>query len=137
MNSDMDRLLAYRNYLAAEDHLDELINKAESSDEKIALRILKAEVIICRDRIMPEEKDSRYHCLVKHLATAYEACREVCKAENTADNNAVMSLTYEALIDALQRLWGRDIEICERCKKDESGRVQEESSADAPATIES
>ena len=80
MNEDLDRLLAYRNFLAAEDHLDELLYSPASSEEQTFLTGLKNEIEYLRDDVMPKETDKNYHCVVKHLSTAYEACREVAKA---------------------------------------------------------
>lgn len=125
MNSDMDKLLAYRNFLAAEDHLDELINKAENSDEKFKFEMLQVTVEALRSHVMPPEVDPRLHCVVKHLSVAYEACREINKAERTEQHGNLQSICYEALTDALELLWGRKINVCERCTYG-TGRVQEE-----------
>lgn len=114
-NSDTDAVLAYRNFLAAEDHLDELIYHATSREEELRLKQMEHDTIFLRDSIMPPEVDSTKHCLVKHYATAYEAVRERWKALQTEELYWHKRLAYELLTDALEMLWGRKINICERC----------------------
>lgn len=135
MNEDLDRLLAYRNFLAAEDHLDELIGGIHSQEEGNFLMGIKNEIEFLRDDVMPKEVNKDYHCVVKHVATAYEACREVAKAtHNELDINRARA-TRDLLIGLLERLWGRRIITCERCK-DAARRVQAESAGDSTKTTD-
>lgn len=113
--SDMDAVLAYRNLLAAEDHLDELIFRATSSEEKFILRAMLADTVNLRDEIMPAEADSTKHCLVKHYAIAYEAIRERWKDLLTDELYWAKRHAYDLLVNALEMLWGRSIITCERC----------------------
>lgn len=134
MNEDLDRLLAYRNFLAAEDHIDELLYSPSSSEEQALLTGLKNEIEYLRDGVMPKETDKNYHCVVKHLSTAYEACREVAKAtHNELDINRANAC--RGLLNAvLEKLWGREITKCERCKF--YGRIQEKSADDSAETFD-
>lgn len=116
--SDMDAVLAYRNYLAAEDHLDELIVRATTSQERIALEAMLDLTIELRDEIMPAEADPTKHCLVKHYAAGYEAVRERWKALRTEELYWAKKHAYDLLIDALEMLWDRTIITCERCNYD-------------------
>lgn len=115
MNSDMDAVMAYRNYLAAEDHLEELIRHASTSEEKAKLEQMEADTIYLRDHVMPPEADSFKHCLVKHYSAAYEGMREKWKANRTEELREQKQIAYDLLIDALEMLWGRKINVCERC----------------------
>lgn len=115
MNESMDRLLAYRNFLAAEDHLDELLYSPHNQEEQIFLDGVKEEIEQLRSVIMPEEVNKEYHCLVKHVATAYEACREVHKASELVDDLEIAKRTQTLLYELLEHLWGRKIVNCERC----------------------
>lgn len=114
MNEDLDRLLAYRNFLAAEDHLDELIGGIHSQEEGNFLMGIKNEIEFLRDDVMPKEVDKDYHCVVKHVATAYEACREVAKATHDELDINRARATRDLLIGLLEKLWGRRIITCER-----------------------
>ena len=134
MNSDLDKVLAYRNFLAAEDHLDEIMSNPESSEERAFCTMLKGSIINLRDRIMPAEKNPQFHCVVKHLATAYEACREVAKQDDSAEADENSRLAYELLVYALEKLWDREVITCERCKKD--GRIQTEDGSSSTSTID-
>lgn len=125
MTEIMDRALAYRNMLAAEDHILELLQEADI-DDSLYLRGFLLELRSVRDRVMkPVEKDSRYHCLVKHLCTAYEACVEVAKATGDSNDEILVSIVDEMVREALERLSGRNITYCERCRS--NGGLQEES----------
>ena len=134
MNEDLDRLLAYRNFLAAEDHLDELIGGIHSQEEGNFLMGIKNEIEFLRDDVMPKEVDKDYHCVVKHVATAYEACREVAKATHDELDINRARATRDLLIGLLEKLWGRRIITCERCK-DAARRVQAEGAGDSAETI--
>ena len=134
MNEDLDRLLAYRNFLAAEDHLDELIGGSHSQEEGNFLMGIKNEIEFLRDDVMPKEVDKDYHCVVKHVATAYEACREVAKATHDELDINRARATRDLLIGLLEKLWGRRIIACERCK-DAARRVQAEGARDSAETI--
>lgn len=114
-SSDMDAVLAYRNYLAAEDHLDELLHRASTLDEKLALEGLMEDTIALRENIMPAEADATRHCLVKHYAAGYEAVRERWKDTRTEQDWWNKKYAYDLLITALEMLWGRKIILCERC----------------------
>lgn len=113
--SDIDAVLAYRNYLAAEDHLDELIFRATTSEERRNLEAMLDEVIYIRDNIMPSENDPTKHCLVKHFAVGYEAVRERWKDKRTEELYYLKKHAFDLLIDALEMVWGRKIITCERC----------------------
>lgn len=113
--SDMDAVLAYRNLLAAEDHLDELYARATTSEDKCNLEAMLEDTIALREVVMPKEANPIYHCLVKHYATAYEAAREVWKDTRTAGAWWAKTDAYNLLITALEMLWGRKIITCERC----------------------
>ena len=128
MKEDLDRLLAYRNFLAAEDHLDELLYSPASSEEQSFLTGLKNEIEYLRDDVMPKEVNKDFHCVVKHLSTAYEACREVAKATHDELDINRANACRGLLNTVLEKLWGRKITTCERCK---DGRIQEESSRDS------
>lgn len=133
MKEDLDRLLAYRNFLAAEDHLDELLYSPESSEEQSFLTGIKNEIEFLRDDVMPKEINRDFHCVVKHLSTAYEACREVAKATHEDLDINRANACRGILISVLERLWGRKIITCERCHL--HGGIQEESSGDTPTAF--
>lgn len=116
MNEDLDRLLAYRNFLAAEDHLDELLGGASSLEEERFLEGIKNEIEYLRDDVMPKEVNKDFHCVVKHIATAYEACREVAKATHEELDINRARATRDLLITLLEKLWDRKVITCERCK---------------------
>lgn len=140
MNEDLDRLLAYRSFLAAEDHVSELLYSPESAEQKAYLQGVKNELEYLRDDVMPAEVNKEYHCLVKHLATAYEACREVAKATHDELDEYRAEATQRLLIGLLEKLWGRKIVTCERCgvkEDDESRGIQEEGIGDIAATFNS
>lgn len=132
MNEDLDRLLAYRNFLAAEDHLDELLYSPSSSEELSFLTGLKNEIEYLRDDIMPKEVDKEFHCVVKHLSVAYEACREVAKVTHDELDINRANACRGLLITVLEKLWGRKVNKCERCK---DGGIQEESTRDTSETF--
>lgn len=133
MNEDLDRLLAYRNFLAAEDHLDELLYSPATSEEQAFLTGLKNEIEYLRDDVMPKEVNKDFHCVVKHLSTAYEACREVAKATHDELDINRANACRGLLNTVLEKLWGRKITICERCK---DGRIQEEGAGDSAETFD-
>lgn len=114
-SSDMDAVMSYRHYLAAEDHLDELIFRATTSQEKAALKAMQDDVIYLRDHIMPPEADPLKHCLVKHFAAGYEGARERWKDIQDEETYYNKKIAYDLLIDALEMLWERKIITCERC----------------------
>lgn len=129
MNEDLDRLLAYRNFLAAEDHLDELLYGPKTIEEEAFLTGLKNEIEYLRDDVMPKEVDKNFHCVVKHLSLAYEACREVAKATHEDLDINRANACREILITVLEKLWGRKIVTCERCgvkEENGTGGIQEE-----------
>lgn len=126
MNESLDRLLAYRNFLAAEDHLEELYYDAASEDEQKFLEGIKNEVEYLRDDVMPAEVDKKYHCLVKHIATAYEACREVSKATHDELDLQRTKATQSLLRQLLERLWDRKVITCERCGVEAVSEDEEE-----------
>lgn len=128
MKEDLDRLLAYRNFLAAEDHLDELLYSPATSEEQAFLTGLKNEIEYMRDDVMPREVNKDFHCIVKHLSIAYEACREVAKATHDELDINRANACRGLLNTVLEKLWGRKIITCERCK---DGRIQEESEGDS------
>ena len=134
MNEDLDRLLAYRNFLAAEDHLDELLYSPASSEEQTFLTGLKNEIEYLRDDVMPKEVNKDFHCVVKHLSTAYEACREVAKATHDELDINRANACRGLLNTVLEKLWGREITKCERCKL--YGGIQEESTGDSTEDID-
>lgn len=113
--SDMDALLMYRNLLAAEDHLEELDFRAEDSASQATAKGIMYDTITLRDRVMPPEVNPEYHCVVKHLAAAYEASREIWKAKKDLHSWWNKKYAYDLLCDALSELWGRRIMKCERC----------------------
>ena len=122
----MDRLLAYRNLLCAEDHLDEIIDSAHTSGEADSLKNLRIAIEGIRSNLGFIEVDPRYHCLTKHLATAYEAAREVAKATHSESDRATADLLRTYLRVSLEKLIGAPIENCGRCKteeQNESGNV--------------
>lgn len=131
----MDRLLAYRNLLCAEDHIDEIRSSADS-EELRKLEIFKRIIEHTRSALMPPEADKRYHCVVKHLATAYEAMREVYKVSDNELDDAHAIIIRDIMLECLERLWGYKPITCERCgnegetnehndqnKKDDDGRT--------------
>lgn len=129
MDETIDRYFAYRNLLACEDHLAELLMGPESAEERAMLEGMLNEVRYLRDDIIPDEANKKYHCIVKHLCAAYEAALEVSKATqedlDALRANALRSLLYQAI----EKLIGRKIVLCERCgvKEDHGIRgVQEE-----------
>ena len=126
MKEDMDRLMVYRNLLAAEDHLDELYSKA-TVDECMFLDGIKNETEAARDMVMPKEINKEFHCLVKHYAAAYEGAREVYKVTKSTEDSAVVDMTRGLLNACLEKLWGRKLVTCERCGvEDGTGDVQRE-----------
>jgi len=116
MNEDLDRLLAYRNFLAAEDHLDELLGGLASTEDEAFITGIKNEIEYLRDDVMPKEVNKDFHCVVKHIATAYEACREVAKATHEELDITRAKACRELLVTLLEKLWGREVITCERCK---------------------
>ena len=130
MSEDLDRLLAYRNFLAAEDHLDELLGGVHSTEEESFLTGIKNEVEYLRDDIMPKEVNKDFHCVVKHIATAYEACREVAKATHEDLDIERAKAVRSLLVTLLEKLWDRKIVTCERCMNYEPRGVQTEDSGD-------
>ena len=135
MNEDLDRLLAYRNYLAAEDHLDELLSGVHTLEEERFLEGVKNEIEYLRDDVMPKEVNKDFHCVVKHVATAYEACREVAKATHDELDINRARATRDLLITLLEKLWDRKVITCERCK-DATRGIQTEGSGDTPETFD-
>lgn len=133
MREDLDRLLAYRNFLAAEDHLDELLGGVVSIKEETMFTGIKNEIEYLRDDVMPKEVNKDFHCLVKHIATAYEACREVAKATHDELDINRAKATRDLLTSLLEQLWGRQITKCERCK-DATRGIQDEGAGSAPET---
>lgn len=130
MSEDLDRLLAYRNFLAAEDHLDELLGGVHSIEEESFLTGIKNEVEYLRDDIMPKEVNKDFHCVVKHIATAYEACREVAKATHEDLDIERAKAVRSLLVTLLEKLWDRKIVTCERCMNYEPRGIQTEDSGD-------
>ena len=137
--TDLDRLLAYRNLLAAEDHCDELYYSPFGIQEALYLDGIKDDLVDLRDRVMPAEAEPRYHCLVKHVATAYEALREVYKATGDEADRNNMNRAQSLLYSLLKKLWGHEVGLCERCKvKEEDGprELQEEGAGSATSTTD-
>ena len=126
MKEGMDRSLAYRNLLAMEDHLDELLYSSLGPSEYDFLEGVKREVEDLRDGVMPKEVDPRYHCLVKHCETAYEALREVSKVTHDMNDVANEKRAQMLLYELLERLWGRRLITCERCGANGHNIIQEE-----------
>lgn len=136
MKEDLDRLLAYRNFLAAEDHLDELLYSPASSEEESFLTGLKNEIEFLRDDVMPKEDNKEFHCIVKHLSVAYEACREVAKATHHELDINRANACRGLLTTVLERLWGRKVVTCERCGvKDGPRAIQDEDTGDSTEAI--
>lgn len=117
----MDRMLAYRNILCAEDHLDELILAATNLKELEELSNYKVALEGVRSKIGFAEEDERFHCLNKHLAVAYEAAREVAKETRSSEDKELASLLGSYSKWALEKLIGSHIEFCGRCKKELNG----------------
>lgn len=115
----MDRVLVYRNLLAAEDHLDEVKDKLTTKDKLDWVKQEKSAIETIRDQVMPEEADSDFHCYVKHLAIAYEGQREVAKATQSESDIELADMLRTFLRRGLSMLWDAEIEICGRCKTDE------------------
>lgn len=127
LDADMDRVLIYKNLLAAEDHLKELIDGAEGYEEKILLEGDLDSTIWLRDRVMPKEVNPKHHCLVKHYAAAYEAACEVWKVTKSDSDYSNMMLLRALLNAHLEQLWGRKLINCKRCgvKDDADGRTDQ------------
>lgn len=134
----MDRLLIYRNLLAAEDHLDEMRLASTSNEELDWFQFEKQGLENIRDQVMPEEADSRFHCYVKHLSVAYEAAREVAKATHSDSDLELAEMIRYYLRRALEKLWDAEVEVCGRCKGDldEQSRVQTEDRGSSSSTID-
>ena len=124
MNEDLDRLLAYRNFLAAEDHLDELLYAPGTKEQEVFLTGLKNEIEYLRDDVMPKETDKDFHCIAKHLSLAYEACREVAKATHDELDINRANACRGLLTTVLEKLWGRKVITCERCGKKEEDAIR-------------
>ena len=134
---DLDRLMVYRNLLAAEDHLDELYGNADAKQTEF-LDGIKEETELARDMIMPEEADKHFHCLVKHYAAAYEGAREVYKVTKSDSDKIVLNMTHDLLDACLEKLWGHKLINCERCgvkEEDATGGIQEEDSGSIAGPI--
>lgn len=114
----MDRLLAYRNLLCAEDHIDELRSSADAETLK-KLDTYKHIIEGVRDQVMPPEANADYHCVVKHLSASYEAMREVAKTSGKDEDDANAIIVRDILLEFLELLWGYKPEKCERCKSNE------------------
>lgn len=137
MKEEMDRLLVYRNLLAAEDHCDEIIYGDKDMDTKYFVEGIKSETEVARDMIMPKEENKDFHCLVKHYAAAYEAAREVFKISKKDEDRIVMMMCHDILSACLERLWGHKLVTCDRCgAKEEDGSVgiQKEDSGSSTST---
>lgn len=132
----MDRLLAYRNLLCAEDHLDEIMDSATSSDELQDLKNLKIAIEGVRSTVGFKEVEPRYHCLTKHLAVAYEAAREVAKASHSESDFETAGLLRSYLKWSLEHLIGAKIENCGRCKEEHEQRIENEQDADGSQSRE-
>ena len=127
MDDSLDRLMVYRNFLAAEDHLDELISGPKSPEELRFLMGIKEHIELLRDGVMPAEVNKEYHCLVKHISMAYEGCRELAKSTHSSSDRERAIEVRNILIELLEKLWGRKIITCERCK---DGKLQEDGGGD-------
>lgn len=133
----MDRLLVYRNLLCAEDHIDEILDSARSSDELQDLKNYKLAIEGVRSTLGFVEVDSRYHCLTKHLAVAYEAAREVAKATHSESDRETANLLRSYSRWSLEKLIGAPIENCGRCKEQHEQRDENEQTAGGRASIQS
>lgn len=136
-NETMDRLLMYRNLLCAEDHIDEIMDSATSSDELKLLKNWKVALEGIRSNIGFIEEEPRYHCLTKHLAVAYEAAREVAKATHSESDFERANLLRSYLRWSLEKLIGAPIENCGRCKEKHEQRNENEQTASGGASIQS
>lgn len=115
MDETIDRYYAYRNLLAAEEHLLELLMSPESSEAQTYLEGMLNEVRHLRDSILPEEKNKKFHCLVKHLSSAYEASIEVAKVTGTQSDKAIAGDLRTLLYDAIGKVLEKRITLCGRC----------------------
>lgn len=134
MNETMDRYYGYRNLLAAEEHISELLMGPESSEEASFLRGTLNEIRYLRDDFVPEEKNKRYHCLVKHLSAAYEAALEVSKATQEELDDIRAKALRSLLYSVLEKCLDRKIIICERCgvkEEDATRGIQDEGAGSA------
>jgi hypothetical protein len=133
----MDRVLIYRNLLCAEDHIDEVSDSVASMQELEYLKDMKRAIESIRSTLGFDEVDSRYHCLTKHLAVAYEAAREVAKVTHNESDFERAALLRNYLKISLEHLLMKKIVNCGRCKEkyeqhntstqDDSGRGKLES----------
>lgn len=122
MDETMDRYLCYRNLLALEDHILELLMSPEDSEERELLLGFLNEVRYNRDDVLPDEKNKKYHCVVKHLSTAYEAALEVAKATQEDIDFCRAEVLRSMLYDAISKCLDRKVIVCERCGvKEENG----------------
>lgn len=125
-NETMDRLLVYRNLLCAEDHIDEIMDSVTSSNELQELKNYKTAIEGVRSNLGFIEEDSRYHCLTKHLAIAYEAAREVAKATHSESDLETATVLRSYLKWSLEKLIGAPIKNCGRCKEKHEQRTEDE-----------
>lgn len=123
LRAEMDLVLAYKNLLAAEDHLREIMQGGIQSKDFEFFDDLLKRLEDLRSSIMPQEVDPRFHCITKHLCSASIALDEVAKnyhGKGDSVSEAKYALYSERgrrlLNDVLGQLWGHDIENCGRCK---------------------
>lgn len=114
----MDRMMVYRNLLAAEDHLRELLNAADDYETTSYVHDTLHSIQNIRSNINFPEVNTKYHCLNKHLAAAAEAAAEVAKFTNDAWDNEVARLLAAHSRKVLEKLIDKEIETCGRCKTD-------------------
>lgn len=136
-NETMDRLLIYRNLLCAEDHIDEIMDSATSSDEFQLLKNWKVALEGIRSDVGFIEVEPRYHCLTKHLAVAYEAAREVAKATHSESDFERANLLRSYLRWSLEKLIDARIENCGRCKEKHEQYIENEQNVGGGASIQS
>ena len=139
MKEEMDRLMVYRNLLAAEDHCDEILFGDKNLDTKVFVEGIKNETEIVRDMVMPQEADKDFHCLVKHYSAAYEGAREIFKVTKSDDDRTLMMMTRDLLVNCLEKLWGHKLITCERCgakEEDESNGIQTEGSGSSSGPVD-
>lgn len=112
-----DRLVVYRNLLLAEDHLEEMLDTAQTKEELEWMEnVLKAIQGFRSAYVRGKEKDDRFHCLMKHMAAAYEASREVEKISGDAQDRAHRDAFRQIYRMVAERVYGGKVNLCARCK---------------------
>lgn len=121
--AEMDIVLAIKHLLALEDHIREFEPESEEEETWRTGALRGAELLRSNMFDMFEEKDKRFHCMVKHALGATIAAEEVDKLyaqhPNWPQSEDISVFADQCRIMSthmLEKLLGHEIENCKRCK---------------------